>query len=203
MWGRLVTFGDSWTAGHGVEKDVAYKEVIDCGQFINNLRIMNGWPRYLAEHYDVPFTNLAWCNKSNPEIIKDIEDNFNHLKNDDLIVIMLSYAFRNNGEPIRDVNRLNELLAGKNYFLVNSFYPTFEEVKDFTLPDLSRFILPFNTFAEFLVDYEADLDKSVWEYDFRKVNEQGSFLGGDYHPNTRGYKIIAWELFNRINKFYD
>ena len=203
MWDRLVAFGDSWTAGHGVETDIQYKEVITCGTFIDNLRLMNGWPRYLATHYDIPFTNLAWCNKSNPEIIKDIEDNIHHLKANDLIVIMLSYAFRGTGEPIRDINRINQLLEGKHYFLVNSFYPTFKEVPNLSKVDLSRFILPHNTFAEFLIQYEEAKDTPVWEYGFRKVNKEGTFLGGDFHPNTAGYKVIAWELYNRINEFYD
>lgn len=198
MWDRLVTYGDSWTAGHGVEEDIEYKEVIDCGKFINNLRIMNGWPRYLATHLDIPYTNLAWCNKSNPDIIRDIIETKKFLKPNDLIIVMLSYAYRGHGEPISNVNTINNELKEYNYRIVNSFYPTFREIANRDTIDLTNFILPDNTFAEFLINYERDKNESVWEYNFRKVNEEGSFLGGDYHPNTKGYKLIAWELYNRL-----
>lgn len=197
--GRLIAFGDSWTGGHGVETDIQYKEVIDCGEFTNKLRIMNSWVRYLATHLDVPYVNLGWCNMSNPEIVDKIKENIDNLEQDDIIVVMLSYAYRGTGEPTKDVGDINRLLKGYNYYIVNSFYPTFENVRNISKVDLTRFLHPHNTFAEFLVHHEEALNESVWEYGFRKVNREGSFLGGDYHPNTKGYKIIAWELYNRIN----
>lgn len=202
MHERLITFGDSWTAGHGVETQVQYKEVIDCGLFINTLRNGNGWPRYLAQHYDIPFVNLGVCNYSNPEIIQRIKQNLKHLSKNDLIIIMLSYAFRGEGQPEHDIPKINELLKGYNYFMVNSFYPTFKEVPQHIIDtlDISRFINPEMTMAEFLIYYEKVHNTSVWEYGCRKVSELGSFLGGDFHPNTLGYKTIAWELYNRIPK---
>jgi len=200
MWDRLITYGDSWTAGHGVETEIKYKEVIDCGILINNLRLMNGWPRYLAQYLDIPFSNLALCNKSNPEIVNDVKDTVNQLTSKDLIIVMLSYAYRGDGEPIKDVSELNNILKGKQYYIVNSFYPTFKEVPKSNTVDKTHFLLPDNTFAEFLINYEKQTGVSVWEYGFKKVNEQGSFLGGDFHPNTEGYKLIAWELYNRIKK---
>lgn len=42
---RLITFGDSWTAGHGIETDVKYKEEPFPHMFIQKLRDMNSWPR--------------------------------------------------------------------------------------------------------------------------------------------------------------
>jgi len=56
---RLITFGDSWSAGHGVETDVQYKEVISPNDFIDKLRTSNGWPKHLSNHYDIPFVNLV------------------------------------------------------------------------------------------------------------------------------------------------
>lgn len=202
MHKRLITFGDSWTAGHGVETQVQYKEVIDCGLFINTLRNSNGWPRYLSQHYDIPFVNLGVCNYSNPEIIQSIKQNLKYLSKSDLIVIMLSYAFRGEGQPEQDIPEINKLLQNYNYYIVNSFYPTFKEVPQHIIDslDISRFITPGMTMAEFLIYYEKVHDVSVWEYSCRKVNELGSFLGGDFHPNTLGYKTIAWELYNRLPK---
>ena len=54
------------------------------------------------------------------------------------------------------------------------------------------------TMANYLIHYEKVHNVSVWEYGSRQVSEQGSFLGGDFHPNTLGYKTVAWELYNRI-----
>ena len=69
MFNRLIAFGDSWTAGHGVEKDQQYKEIIDCGPFINQVRQNNGWPRHLSQYYDIPFVNFGVCNHINLSLI--------------------------------------------------------------------------------------------------------------------------------------
>ena len=41
---RLITFGDSWTQGHGVELDIHYKEVISPNEFTNKLRNSSNEP---------------------------------------------------------------------------------------------------------------------------------------------------------------
>ena len=46
---RLLTFGDSWTAGHGVETDIRHKETVQPPEgngFIDKLRKFNSWPRF-------------------------------------------------------------------------------------------------------------------------------------------------------------
>ena len=123
---RLICFGDSWTAGHGVETDIQYKEVIDCGEFTNKLRNSNGWPRHLANLFDIPFVNFGWPNLSNPEIIQTIDDNRKHFEKDDLIIVMLSYPYRGKGEPVKDLQHITELLSRQKYFIFNSFSVTFE-----------------------------------------------------------------------------
>lgn len=198
---RLVTFGDSWTAGHGVETELKYKEVIDCGLFINTLRNSNGWPRYLAEHMDVPFVNLGVCNLGNPEIIEKIRTYKQFLRKKDLIIVMLSYAYRAGGDPTVDINTINEELSGYNYYILNSFYPTFLNVPESLMEgiNLDRFLWHQHPLSIVLEEYEQIHDVSVWEYGFRKVGERkDAFLGGDFHPNTLGYKVLGEKIFDII-----
>ena len=198
---RLITFGDSWTAGHGVETTVRFKETIDCGEFTNFLRQANGWPKLLANHLgEIPFVNLGVCGDGNLQIIEKIRTNLENLLPNDLIVVMLSHPYRSGGEPLRDIPEIYKLLEGRNYRIISSFYPTFKDVPEslkFTLIN-SNFILPENAFSQFLIEYESKNDVSVWEYGSRKVMNQNTFDVGDYHPNYEGYKILAWEIFNRI-----
>ncbi len=197
---RLVTFGDSWTAGHGVETDIQYKEVISPNLFIDYLRLMNGWPRYLANKFDVPFVNLGFCNKSNNEIYEDIVKWKHLLNKDDLIIVMLSYPYRKYGNPIVDVGNITNELNGYNYFILNSFFPTFSNVDSSEL-DVSRFLNIDGCVSDVLIKWETENDKSCWEYEFRKVNNENTFLGGDYHPNTIGYKLIADDIYTRIKNY--
>ena len=200
---RLVTFGDSWTAGHGVETDIQYKEVISPNLFIDYLRLMNGWPRYLANKFDVPFINLAFCNKSNNEIYEDIVKWKHLLNKDDLIIVMLSYPYRKNGNPLIDVSNIINELDGFDYFILNSFFPTFShlEYSDYQHLNLTKFLNIDGCVSDGLVKWEMENKQSCWEYGARKVDKRDTFLGGDYHPNTIGYKLIANDIYAKIKNY--
>ena len=58
---RLIAFGDSWTAGHGVEEKDTFKEEPNPPVFIQRLREQNSWPRWVAEKFDVPFVHCHLC----------------------------------------------------------------------------------------------------------------------------------------------
>ena len=206
---RLIAFGDSWTAGHGIELDIQYKEVISPNPFIDKLRTSNGWPRHLATHYDIPFVNFGWCNKSNPEIIQDIKDNLQHLDKHDLIVVMLSFPYRGIGEPLHDISSIERLLEGYDYYIFNSFYPslldidekTIEEAKQILGLSLDRFVNRGDTFVPYLQQWEKDNDTSPWEYNFRQPESWQNTLYGDTHPNWNGYKIIADKIKQYIDDY--
>ena len=200
---RLVTFGDSWTAGHGVETDIQYKEEISPNLFIDYLRLMNGWPKYLANKLDIPFVNLAFCNKSNNQIYEDIIKWKPLLNKDDLIIVMLSYPYRKYGNPIIDVANIVNELSGYNYFILNSFYPTFSNIDPLDIHhiNLTKFLNIDGCVSDVLIKWEQENKQSCWEYGFRKVNNSNTFLGGDYHPNTIGYKLIAEDIYKQIKRF--
>ena len=207
---RLLTFGDSWTAGHGIETDVTYKENAHPTQgkgFIVNLRRFNSWPRYVAEKLDCPFVNNGYCGSGNHDIYEEVRLLFNDkmIEKDDVFIIMFSYPHRYRvkkpeNDPIKVFKKLEELLQPYRRFYFNSFYPTFKDEDGFdttTLPE--HFINPNGTMVDILRDYEIANDVSVWEYGSRSVWEnEDNLLWGDYHPNLLGYKLIADEVFKQI-----
>lgn len=207
---RLLTFGDSWTAGHGVETDSTYKEnahPIEGKGFIVNLRRFNSWPRYVAEKLDCVFVNNGYCGLGNHDIYSEVKILFDDkmIEDDDVFIIMFSYPHRYRvkkpeNNPVIVFNKLEELLKPYKRFYFNSFYPTFKDEENFdikTLPDY--FINPNGTMVDLLRDYEISNDVSVWEYGSRSIwEDEENLWKGDYHPNLLGYKLIAEEIVNQI-----
>lgn len=200
---RLITFGDSWTQGHGVELDIHYKEVISPNEFTDKLRNSNGWPRHLATLLDLPFVNCGWCNFSNKNILEEIKKNIEYLHKDDVIIIMLSYPYRDNGDPINDIKSITTILSEYNYFLVNSFAKTFMDDLNLNTDDidLNRFLDKNLTMSSLLIDYEKQHNVSVWEYNFRYPYNWQNTDGGDTHPNYLGYKLIANKIYELLKKY--
>lgn len=207
---RLLTFGDSWTAGHGIETDVKYKEnahPIEGKGLIVNLRRFNSWPRYVAEKLDCVFVNNGYCGVGNHDIYKEVKILFddNMIEEGDIFIVMFSYPHRYRikkpeNNPVMVFNKLEELLKPYKRFYFNSFYPTFKDEENFdieTLPDY--FINPNGTMVDLLRDYEISNDVSVWEYGSRSVwEDEENLWKGDYHPNLLGYKLIAEEIVKQI-----
>ena len=71
---KLICFGDSWTAGHGIETDVKYKEEPFPHMFIQKLRDMNSWPRWVSDKLKCEYVNLGVCGYGNEYILKDLKD---------------------------------------------------------------------------------------------------------------------------------
>lgn len=203
---RLICFGDSWTAGHGIEDDVQYKETSLPNMFIQKLRYMNSWPRWVAEKLKCPYINLGVCGFGNEFMLNEIKSvkRDNHLKKDDIIIVMLSYPYRYTGDTynvIEIYEQMEQELKGFNHFYFNSFFPTFkEEYFDITeLPDY--FINPNGCVSDILREYEINNDIGVWEYGSRSVwNDEKNFYEGDYHPNLEGYKVIANYIYGKLRK---
>lgn len=203
---RLITFGDSWTAGHGIEEDVQYKEIPFPNMFIQKLRDMNSWPRWVANKLDCPYVNLGVCGLGNEFMLNEIKNikKDGHLNKEDVIIVMLSYPYRYTADTYNVVEiyeQMEQELKGLNHFYFNSFFPTFKE-EDFDtskLPDY--FINPDGCVSDVLREYEINNDVGVWEYGSRSVwNDEKNFYEGDYHPNLEGYKIIAKHIYDEIKR---
>jgi len=204
---RLICFGDSWTAGHGIESDKKYKEEPFPNMFIQKLRDMNSWPRWVSEKLNCPFVNLGVCGYGNEYILKDLKEVVENgfLEKDDVIIVMFSYPYRYKTKDKHNVVEIylimEELLNGYKHFYFNSFYPSFreEDVDTKKLPEY--FIEPDKCVSDILRDYEIKNDTSVWEYNSRSVwNDKENFYEGDYHPNLLGYKIIGDYIYEEIKR---
>jgi hypothetical protein len=200
---RLICFGDSWTAGHGVESDLKYKEDAFPPKFIENLRNQNSWPRWLGEKLNCAYVNMGVCGYGNEYILRSVIDSIDNgfLEENDIIIVMLSYPYRYHDEHdvIKVYNRMENLLKNRKHFYFNSFYPTFkhENFDTGNLPDY--FIEPNKSISDYLKDYEIKNDISVWEYNSRMVwNDEKNFWEGDYHPNLLGYKFIGNYIYENI-----
>jgi len=157
---RLICFGDSWTAGHGVETDVYWKEG-EPSDFIVKLRQMNSWPRWLSDKLDCVFVNFGVCAWSNKQIAEQVETIVNHkyITKDDIVITMFSYPHRYRDTNILDspekiFEKLENLLTPYQHFYFNSFYPTFKDEGYDTknLPDY--FIKPDECVSDILKKYE-------------------------------------------------
>ena len=202
---RLVTFGDSWTAGHGVEDDIQWEGDPAPHRFITQLREQNSWPRWLSDKYNIPFINMGGCGWGNEWIydsIKDCIDNEMFSK-DDLIIVSFSYPYRyhdkNKYGPVDILFKIYELLKPYNHYFFNSFYPLLKD-EEFDINKVpSTFIHPTSSYSDVLKEYELDTDESIWEYNKKRVwNDEYGFWTGEYHPNLAGYKIIAEYIYSEI-----
>lgn len=201
---RLITFGDSWTEGHGVEEDEKYKENVLPPTFIKKLRMMNSWPRYVADKLKCEFVNMGVCGYGNEYIFKDLKETIENefISKDDVVIIMLSYPYRykkNSYDLVKFFWEMEKTLTNYKHLYFNSFFPTFKE-EDFNTVNLPEtFINPNGCVSDVLKRYEIDNDVSIWEYGSRSVwNDEKNFWEGDYHPNSLGYKIIGDYIYEQI-----
>jgi hypothetical protein len=202
---RLITFGDSWTAGHGVEKNVLYKEDPTPPLFIEKLREQNSWPRWTANKLNIPFVNISKCGWGNEYIYNSVEESLSFINKDDVIVIVFSYPYRyerhNKYTPLELFNKFEELLDGYSRFYFNGFYPLLNDVdKQIKFP--THYINPFGTLSYILQVEEIQNKKDVWEYGSKSVwNDEKNYYEGDYHPNLEGYKIIGNYIYSELKPF--
>jgi len=203
---RLITFGDSWTAGHGVETNVYYKEKAFPDKFTQKLREQNSWPKWVAQKLDIPYVNLGVCGFGNEYILKELSEikNMELIEQDDIVIVMFSYPYRYTADTynvIEIYHKIESKLKDYKHFFFNSFYPTFKEENFDTtkLPDY--FINPNGCVADILKEYEIKNNISIWEYGSRSVwNDEKNYWEGDYHPNELGYKIIGEYIYDEIKR---
>jgi len=202
---RLITFGDSWTAGHGVEKNIIYKENPTPPLFIEKLREHNSWPRWTANKLDIPFVNISKCGWGNEYIYNSVKDSIKFITKDDIVVIVFSYPYRyerhNKYTPLELFNKIEELLDGYKRFYFNGFYPLLNDVKD-EVEFPKYYINPIGTLSYILQVEELQNKKDVWEYESKSVwSDEKNYYEGDYHPNLEGYKILGNYIYTEIKPF--
>lgn len=202
---KLITFGDSWTAGHGVEKNVIYKEDSTPPLFIEKLREQNSWPRWTANKLNIPFVNISKCGWGNEYIYNAIKESINFIKEDDIVIVVFSYPYRyeryNQYTPLKLFNKFEELLDGYNRFYFNGFYPLLNDIEE-NIEFPKHYINPFGTLSYILQVEEIQNKKDVWEYGSKSVwSDEKNYYEGDYHPNLEGYKIIGNYIYSELKPY--
>lgn len=200
---RLIAFGDSWTAGHGVETDSTYKEIANPPKFIEKLREQNSWPRWLSEKLGIPYVNMGYCGYGNEYILSEVEKAKKFIEKDDIVVVVFTYPFRykkySKLTPFQIFQMFENQLIGHKRFYFNGFYPFLEDEYHDRLP--KNYINPKGTLSYILQVEEIEKGTNVWEYGSKSVwNDEQNYYEGDYHPNLNGYKIISDFMFNEIRK---
>jgi len=196
---RLVTFGDSFTAGYGVSDSEKWRGHGRPDKFEDFYRRMNSWPRFLAEKLDTTFVNMGMCdNFGNRDIYNLIKENKIELLSDDLIIIAFSFPYRNETSPIEDYKKISELLKDHNVIYFNAFFPIFEEELNYEFLDLTNFLNYKESFIEHLIECEKNTNKPHFEKnEFWKAESK---RGGWLHPNLLGYKEIANYIFDKLKQ---
>ena len=201
---RLISFGDSWTAGHGVETNKLHKENANPNKFTQKLREQNSWPKWVAQKLNIPYVNLGICGYGNEYILKDLTEikNIESFEYDDIIIVMFSYPYRYSADTYNVIDIYHQFeskLKNHKHFYFNSFYPTFKEENFDTTKLPNYFINPNGCVADILKQYEIKNDISVWEYGSRSVwSDEKNYWEGDYHPNILGYEIIGEYIYQQI-----
>lgn len=204
---RLIAFGDSWTAGHGVETDVRYTGVAAPAVFIAKLREQNSWPRWVADKMKIPSVNFGGCGWGNEWIYNEIEHSIESefIYDKDIIVVVFSYPYRYHDKnvygPIEILEKTHEILKPYNHYFFNGFYPLLKD-EDYPMDKIpANFINPTGTLSDVLKEYEQKHDVSVWEHNHRRIyTDEDNFNIGEYHPNLLGYKVISDYIYSNIVK---
>jgi hypothetical protein len=199
---KLICFGDSWTAGHGVETNSKYQRISGSDYVVNNWRSQNSWPRWVANKLDIEFINMGECGIGNNHILnnslKNVVFNSDYLTPDDIIIVMFSYPYRNATSPIEDYKGFEDMLKNYKHFYFNSFYPMFKDEENVDL-DLTNFIEPENTMLDELLKYQNETGINPWNYNINIESfEDGRLRMGEYHPNINGYRKMADIIYEKI-----
>lgn len=196
---RLVTFGDSFTAGYGVSDSEKWRGHGRPDKFEDFYRRMNSWPRFLADKLDLPFVNMGMCdNFGNRDIYNLIKENTDELLKDDIIIVAFSYPYRNETSPIEDYQLIDYILSDYKRFYFNAFFPIFEEEGEYEFLNLKNFINHTNSFVDFLIKREKLTNKFYFEKN--QFWKNTSRRGGYIHPNLLGYKEISNYIYSEIKQ---
>jgi hypothetical protein len=155
----------------------------------------------LANELDCAYVSFATSSHNNKQILDEIKNIVinNVLKNDDIIIVMLTYPYRGGTNPISDFIKMEELLKPYRHFYFNGFYPMFKHEIYLDIPDY--FIDSERSMLDMLIDYEQKNPncEPIWEYSRRiEWNDESRNKDTIYHPNMFGYKLIGKHIYSKI-----
>lgn len=215
--GKLWTFGDSFTAGHGcLPNDPYYNRETALNKDI--------WPDIIASKLKLTVNNLGIPGNSTPYILKQIIENLTNFKKEDIIILsdthstrtVLYHRYKKKIEPVATEIVFWENLNENSEDFIQTYFLN-EAEKKLYVEFLHSFIYKYdNEWNDF---YREQLDSIAiylnnigvrtyfWSYNiwfpfskFTTIAEETKGKIKDGHWSWQGHKDFAEYLLERIDK---
>lgn len=201
---NLYAFGCSYTYG---DETTMY-------QIDPSRPSVNAWPSLLANRLNLNCVNLGVSGASNDFILKNVLTNFKNIKNNDLIVIMMTFPDRKLINSVNEDKIVNAKPSENKYVDYYLKYHT-EEL------GILNFIQNLLSLQELLKNYSYYITFTTYEpvilfkkYKWSKnvlIDKERTIVPpnlGFYslipdkkqHPNDSGHKVISDTIYNFISK---
>ena len=185
----LWTFGDSFTFGHGCRPDGPLPEY--CSQY--KTEVDDVWPNHLSKMLDVEVKNFGKCGASNDFIIDCIIDQWDGIKENDFVIIGVTYHSRFD-VPL------------KNRKALSSIYWGFEDLDLFEGEEKEQMETLVN-FQYFFANHELYKKRHLKRYNFlnKLLNEKKitTFIWDvEYYQHTTRFEKIADATNGKIEDYH-
>jgi len=185
----LWTFGDSFTFGHGCRPDGPLPEY--CSDY--KIDGDDVWPNHLGKMLDVEVKNFGKCGASNDFIIDCIIDQWDFIKENDFVIIGVTYHSRFD-VPL------------KNKKSLSSIYWGFEDLDLFEGEEKEQMETLVN-FQYFFANHELYKKRHLKRYNFlnKLLNEKKvtTFIWDvEYYQHTTRFEKIADATNGKIEDYH-
>ena len=185
----LWTFGDSFTFGHGCRPDGPLSE------YYHNYKIETDdiWPNHLGKKINAEVKNFGKCGASNDFIIDCIIDQWNFIKEDDVVIIGVTYHSRFD-VPL------------KNRTVLSTIYWGFEDLSEFEGEEREHMETLVN-FQYYFANHELYKKRHLKRYNFlnKLLNEKKvtTFIWDvEYYQHTTRFEKIATATNGKIDDWH-
>jgi hypothetical protein len=185
----LWTFGDSFTFGHGCRPDGPLPEY--CSDY--KIDGDDVWPNHLSKMLDVEVKNFGKCGASNDFIIDCIIDQWGIIKENDFVIIGVTYHSRFD-VPLKNRKSLSTIYWG------------FEDLELFEGEEKEQMETLIN-FQYFFANHELYKKRHLKRYNFlnKLLNEKKvtTFIWDvDYYQHTTRFEKIADATNGKIEDYH-
>ncbi|HLO10815.1 MAG TPA: SGNH/GDSL hydrolase family protein [Pseudoneobacillus sp.] len=206
----IVSIGDSLTKGVGdstnrggyipylqskleKEKGINKVEFKNYGVKGNKTEDLRNRLNKLEIKTDIKRSDIVIITIGGNDIMKVVKENISHLKKEDFIPAKVNYE-KNLNNIIYSIRSINPRIPIVLISLYNPFYTWFADVKE-----MDEILTEWNKAGQFVMSSYNDTYFVRIDEIFKKTNE--NLLYRDYfHPNDKGYSLIANRLFITITE---
>ncbi len=203
----LWAFGDSFTFGHGCRLDGPLPEY--CSEY--KTEVDDVWPNHLGKMLNVDVNNFGKCGASNDFIIDCIIDQWNFIKENDFVVIGVTYHSRFD-VPLKNRKALSSIYWG---FEDLDLFEGEEKEQMETLVNFQYFFANHELYKKrHLKRYnflnkllkEKKVTTLIWDVDYIQQNTQFEKIATatngkieDYHFSFKGHLDFANMIYKKVS----